>query len=152
MAVLHVDPETERCPNGPDQFVLTDWISTAPFEDLLDLRIETAGQGKAVLHMPFKVKHCQGGGLMHGGALTALADTAVAMAIKSLLPADSHFATIDLRMEFLAPVREGAVRAMAQVTQSGERTYIGSAEVLDRQDQPVARFTSTFKLARKRRS
>jgi len=42
---------------------------------------------------------------MHGGALTALADTAVAMAIKSLLLEGTRFATIKLVMEFLAPVR-----------------------------------------------
>lgn len=150
MAILKVDPETPRRASDPDQFILDRWITTAPFEDLLDLRIESAEHGRSVLRMPFKVKHCQGGGLMHGGALTALADTAVAMAIKSLLPPGTRFATIDLRMEFLAPVDEGEVRASAAVEPSGDRGYTGVALLHDRQQQLVARCNATFKVARKR--
>lgn len=148
MAILKVDPDSERCCSGPEQFILSDWIETAPFEDLLELHIETAEQGYAVLHMPFKVKHCQGGGLLHGGALTTLADTAVAMAIKSLLPAGTRFATVKLEMEFLAPVEQGGVIAEARVEKTGERTFRGTADVIDGQLRPVARFISTFKVAR----
>jgi uncharacterized protein (TIGR00369 family) len=150
MATLTTDPDTERCISAPEQFQLDGWIATAPFEDLLDLSIESAEQGRAVLHMPFKVKHCQGGGLLHGGALTSLADTAVAMAIKSLLPPGTRFATISLQMEFIAPVVEGGVTATAEVRRTGERTFAGEALIRDRQEQPVAKFSSTFKVARSR--
>lgn len=150
MAILKVDPETPRRPSDPEQFLLEGWIATAPFEDLLDLQIESADQGCAVLRMPFKVKHCQGGGLLHGGALTALADTAVAMAIKSLLPPGTRFATIVLQTEFLAPVYEGEVRASASVERTGDRTFSGSALLQDDRQQPVARFSATFKVARNR--
>jgi acyl-CoA thioesterase len=148
MAILTTDREAERCASAAEQFVLEGWIATAPFEDLLDLSIDSAEQGRAVLHMPFKVKHCQGGGLLHGGALTTLADTAVAMAIKSLLPPGTRFATVSLQMEFLAPVAEGTVTATANVSRTGERTFAGEALVCDRHEQPVARFVSTFKVAR----
>lgn len=88
---------------------------------------------------------------MHGGALTTLADTAVAMAIKSLLPESARFATIKLEMEFLAPVRQGGVSAEARVAKTGERTYRGTATVTDEQQRPVARFISSFKVARNHR-
>lgn len=86
-------------------FELPDWIACAPFEEYLGMKIEEAKDGRALLTMPFKVKLAQGKGLMHGGAVTPLADTAVAMAIKSLLPEDTHFATVELGLRFHAPVR-----------------------------------------------
>ncbi len=71
---------------GPHRVRLEQWISCAPFERLLNMEIVEAKDGHAVLTMPFFYDLAQGAGLMHGGALVSLADTAVVMAIKSLLP------------------------------------------------------------------
>jgi uncharacterized protein (TIGR00369 family) len=131
---------------APLPFELPGWIVCSPFEEYLGMRIETAKDGHAVLKMPFTVKLAQGKGLMHGGAVTALADTAVAMAIKSLLPEDTHFATIELGMRFHAPVRGGVVRAVANVTGRDERTIKGEAEVFDEDGVKVATFTSVFRV------
>src|SRR5512136_469195 len=94
---------------APLPFELPAWIACAPFEEYLGMRIEEAKEGRAVLTMPFRVKLAQGKGLMHGGAVTALADTAVAMAIKSVMPEGTHFATVALELKFHAPVKSGTV-------------------------------------------
>ena len=98
--------------------------------------------------MSFKVKHAQGKGLMHGGAVTALADTAVAMAIKSLLPEDTHFATVELNLQFHAPIRSGTVRAVAVAAFRAERTIEGEAEVFSEEGVKAATFRSVFKVKR----
>jgi acyl-CoA thioesterase len=130
----------------PLPFELPAWIAPAPFEEYLEMRIEEAGEGRAVLSMPFKVKHAQGKGLMHGGAVTALADTAVAMAIKSLLPEDTHFATVELGLQFHAPIRSGTVRAVAAVTAREDRTIRGEAEVYSEDGVKAATFRSVFRV------
>jgi acyl-CoA thioesterase len=140
--------EEPMAEGAPLPFELPGWIACAPFEEYLGMRIEEAGEGRAILTMPFKVKLAQGKGLMHGGAVTALADTAVAMAIKSLLPEDSHFATVALDLKFHAPVRGGTVRAEARVTERDERNIRGEAEVFDEHGVKVATFTSHFKVKR----
>lgn len=132
----------------PLPFELPAWIAVAPFEEYLGMRIEEAAGGRAVLTMPFKVMHAQGKGLMHGGAVTALADTAVAMAIKSVLPEGSHFATVELSLAFHAPVREGRVRAEARIAAREERTICGEAEVFSEDGTKVATFRSVFKVKR----
>ncbi len=134
---------------APLPFELPQWIACAPFEEYLGMRIEEAKDGRATLTMPFRVKLAQGKGLMHGGAVTALADTAVAIAIKSLLPEDSHFATVALDLKVQAPVRGGTVRAEARVTERDERNIKGEAEVFDEKGTKVATFTSHFKVKRK---
>jgi uncharacterized protein (TIGR00369 family) len=148
---LLVDGNDLRQP-GECQFELEAWIDTAPFEELVGLRIEEAGEGRARLSLPFSVKLANGGGVMHGGAMATLADTAVAMAIKSLLPPGSHFATIELSMEFLAPVQAGTVVAHAMVSGPEGRLFRGKCELFGDQGQVFARFASVFKVARSRAS
>jgi len=134
---------------APLPFELPAWIACAPFEEFLGMRIEEAVEGRAVLTMPFKVKLAQGKGLMHGGAVTALADTAVAMAIKSLLPEDTNFVTTELALKFHAPIHGGTVRAVAAATREDERTLRGIAEVFDGNGVKAATFTSVFRVKRR---
>jgi acyl-CoA thioesterase len=123
------------------------WISCAPFERLLNINIIEAGDGQAVLSMPFLIDYAQGGGLMHGGALVSLADTAVVMAIKSIIPALSHFATIALEAKYLLPVKKGIVTAEARVVYREGRILKGQAILYDDENRAVMEFTSTFKMA-----
>jgi acyl-CoA thioesterase len=135
---------------GPHHFAMEGWISCAPFERLLRMKIVEASEGKATLIMPFLIDFAQGAGFLHGGALVSLADTAVVMAIKSTLPPQTHFATISLETRFLRPVRQGVVTARAQVTDRGEDILRGQATLLDEDGRPVLEFSSTFKIARDR--
>jgi uncharacterized protein (TIGR00369 family) len=127
-------------------FKLPEWIAVAPFEEFLGMKIEEAEKGKALLTMPFKAALCQGKGLMHGGAVVALADTALAMAIKSLLPEDTDFVTISMGLEFHAPVRSGTVRAEASVTERNDRNIEGITEIWTNEGIKAATFKATFRI------
>ncbi len=142
---IYEEPMTE---GAPLSFELPAWIACAPFEEYLGMRIDEAADGRAVLTMPFKVKLAQGKGLMHGGAVNALADTAVAMAIKSILPEDTHFATVEMSMKFHAPVKGGMVKAIARIAEQDGRSIRGEAEVFDGKGVKVASFMSVFRVKR----
>lgn len=133
----------------PLPFTLPEWIATAPFEEYLGMRIEEARDGRAVLSMPFRAALCQGAGLMHGGAVTSLADTALAMAIKSLLPEGTNFVTIEMTLTFHAPVRWGTVKALAQVTRRTERDIAGEVEVITEEGVKAATFRAVFRVKRR---
>ena len=133
---------------GPHRFEMMGWISCAPFERLLNMTIVTAAKGRATLTMPFLKEYAQGAGLMHGGALVSLADTAVVMAIKSIIEPQTHFATTCLQSQFLRPVKKGLITARARITDRDGRTLHGRATVFDDLDQPVLEFTSTFRIAK----
>ncbi len=133
---------------GPHQFEMEAWISCAPFERLLHMEIVEASDGRATLTMPFLVDLAQGAGIMHGGALVSLADTAVVMAIKSLAPVQTHFATISLESKFLYPVKQGVVTARAKVIKQEGRILHGQATVYNEEEKPVLEFSSTFKVAK----
>ncbi|MFP4428204.1 MAG: PaaI family thioesterase, partial [Desulfovermiculus sp.] len=122
----------------------------APFESLLHMQIHRAKNGSATLSMPFLPQFAQGAGLMHGGALVSLADTALAMAIKSLLPPGTHFGTVEAHTRFLAPVRQGTVTAKAEITHRQDRELNGHADVVDEQGRNVLYFEAKFKQAKER--
>lgn len=143
---LYSDPDEPRQPEVV-QFELEEWIDSSPFERLLGVQILRAEEGQAHLSLPFTLKLSNGGGVMHGGALTSLADTAVAMAIKSLLAPGTVFATTDLSMKFVAPVFEGQVHAYARVQATGVRTFSGECELLGEADEVYAHLTTVFKVA-----
>ena len=124
------------------------WISTAPFERLLNMTIDEAADGQATLSMPFYREYANGAGLMHGGALVSLADTAVVMAIKTLLEPGSHFATIKMEVSFHHPVKKGMVTAKAKVVSQVERIIEGRVTVFDDDGRGVMEYATTFKIAR----
>ena len=133
---------------GPHKFDMEGWISCAPFERLLHMEIVEASDGRATLTMPFLIDLAQGAGLLHGGALVSLADTAVVMAIKSLLSPQTHFATVSLESKFLYPVKQGVVTARAKVIKQEGRILQGQATVYNEEEKPVLEFFSTFKVAK----
>jgi acyl-CoA thioesterase len=147
MARLTIDGDELR-QSQQTQFELDGWIDTAPFEDLVGLKIEEAVAGRAVLTVLFRVKLAMGDGFMHGGAITTLADTAVAMAIKSLLPPGTVFATTELTTRFFAPVKQGLVTATAVVRGPEGRSFFGEAGITDEFGTEVAHFSSVFRVAR----
>lgn len=136
--------------DAPVPFVLPEWIALAPFEEYLGMRIVEAAAGSAVLSMPFLAAHCQGMGLMHGGAVVSLADTALAIAIKTVLPEGSQFATVDMGLQFHAPVRWGCLKAHARITDRNERDINGEVELITEDGVKAATFRALFKVRRPR--
>jgi acyl-CoA thioesterase len=140
--------QTDGPATGPHRFEMKAWISCAPFERLLHMEILKASDGQATLNMPFLIDLAQGGGLMHGGALVSLADTAVVMAIKSVIPPHTHFGTIACDVKYFLPVKKGVVTARAKVIERDGRILKGRAVVYDEEERAVMEFNSTFKIAR----
>ena len=152
MKYLNINPdhphESGTPRTGPHKVQMDAWISAAPFERLLGMEILEAENGHALLTMPVLYDFVQGGGLLHGGALVSLADTAVAMAIKSILPPQTHFGTISMESTFLSPVRQGIITARAHAKILEDRVLKGEATILDEAQKMVMVFTSIFNVAK----
>ncbi|MBC8032165.1 MAG: PaaI family thioesterase [Pyrinomonadaceae bacterium] len=106
-------------------------LHTVPFAKLLELELEEVGTGTATLAVNVRSDLTQNRGIVHGGALAALIDTATAFAILSLLPPRERVTTVDLTISYLRPVSRGRLRAVAKVVRAGRRLFVVSAEVFD---------------------
>ena len=85
-------------------------LATVPFAKLLGIELEDVAPGTATLGFDIRDDLKQNNGVVHGGAIASLIDTATAFAIISLLPPDEQATTADLTISYLRPLtkREGS--------------------------------------------
>ncbi|HEY4025404.1 MAG TPA: PaaI family thioesterase, partial [Candidatus Dormibacteraeota bacterium] len=69
------------------------------------------------------------GTIVHGGAVAALADMALASAGATLNADGQTLATVDLKVDFLQPARPGTMLARGQVRRRTRRLCFASASV-----------------------
>ena len=94
---------------------------------------------------------CTSAGLLHGGAVMALADTAGgALAFANLPEGAAGTSTIESKTNFLRGVRSGTVRAQARVLHAGGTTIVVETEVRDDAGKLVAKTTQTQAVLRPR--
>ncbi len=86
---------------------------------------------------------CTAGGVLHGGVLMSLADTAGAVCAFLNLPAGARTVTIESKTNFLGAVRSGDVVARARPLHVGKTTIVVETDVLDESGRRVARTTQT---------
>ncbi len=86
---------------------------------------------------------CTSGGLLHGGVVMALADSAGALCAFLSLPEGAGTATIESKTNFLGAVRDGTVTATARPLHVGSSTIVVETEVRDGTDRLVAKVTQT---------
>jgi uncharacterized protein (TIGR00369 family) len=96
----------------------------SPFNRLLGIQLESAGDGHAVVLLPVREDHVGDPRrpALHGGVLSSLIDTAGGAAAWSALPAGESVSTVDLMVDFLEPGRlAGPLRAEAELVRKGNR-------------------------------
>jgi 1,4-dihydroxy-2-naphthoyl-CoA hydrolase len=122
----------------------TDLVHRAmPLTATLGMTCEEWTPTRVVLALDHRPDLCTAGGLMHGGAVMALADAAGGGAAHLNRPDDAAgTSTIESKTNFLGPVREGGVRATATVLHRGRSTIVVETEVRQA-DRLVAKTTQT---------
>jgi uncharacterized protein (TIGR00369 family) len=115
-----------------------------PFLAFMGIRQEEIKEGYARFRMAIRPKYLQGAGLVQGGIMVALADETIAHAIMSLLKENEGLTTVELKSNFLAPVKDGDLIAEATVFQKGKSIIIGDCLIKDNQGRAVLRCTATF--------
>jgi uncharacterized protein (TIGR00369 family) len=94
---------------------------------------------------------CTAAGLLHGGAVMALADTAGgALAFANLPEGATGTSTIESKTNFLRGVRAGTVTAQARVLHAGGTTIVVETEIRDAAGKLVAKTTQTQAVLRPR--
>jgi uncharacterized protein (TIGR00369 family) len=110
---------------------LREAINEVPYAQLLGINFEDATRGAATMSLSARPELERFGGIMHGGALASLADTASAFAVLSTLDPAEQTVTVDLTLHYLRPATGGKLTAHARVLRAGRRVATVSVEVFD---------------------
>jgi acyl-CoA thioesterase len=119
---------------------------------LFGFQLEVAEPGRAVVLLRVRSKHRQVHGVVHGGILAALADTAAGVACYMLLPRGTRLATIEMKINYLEPVEKGTILAEARVLRKGRTTAVAECDVRDTAGLLVAKALLTFSIGSRERT
>jgi uncharacterized protein (TIGR00369 family) len=88
-------------------------------------------------------RHANPMGTLHGGILCDIADAAMGMAYAGTLDQNETFTTLELKINFLKPVRTERLVATGRVVKGGRTVGLVECDVLDDKEHLVARASST---------
>jgi uncharacterized protein (TIGR00369 family) len=119
-------------------------LETVPFGKLLGVKLENIKPGVATLSLEIRDDFMQNNGVVHGGVIASLIDTATAFSIIPLLAKDEKITTVDLTITYLRPVISGTIQATAKVLREGGRVIVTSADVRDADGNLASTALSTY--------
>jgi uncharacterized protein (TIGR00369 family) len=119
-------------------------LGSVPYAHLLGIELEDIGEGVATLGLDVRKDLMQNHGVVHGGAIASLIDTAMAFAIITLLAPREKVTTVDLTVNYLRPLTEGRITAKARVVRAGRRLFVVSADVFREDGRLASTALSTY--------
>jgi uncharacterized protein (TIGR00369 family) len=119
----------------------------SPFYQLLGMKVLEIQDGTCRIEMPFRKKLTHPYGIVHGGAIASLADSAVAMALISLVKPTDRITTIEFKINFFVPFSRGKLMAKAKVIYRGSKTAVGDVEVRNEKRKLMAKVIATYNIA-----
>ena len=115
-----------------------------PYVGLLGFEFVRAGRGSATFAVDVREELTRMGGILHGGAVVSLLDTAAAFAVHTVIEPEARTVTVDLTVHFLRPASAGRIEAEACLLRQGRRVCILSVEARDTRAEIVATATMTY--------
>jgi uncharacterized protein (TIGR00369 family) len=119
-------------------------FSAVPFAHLLGIELGEMKRGAATLHLEVRDELRQNNGVIHGGVVASLADTAAAFAILTLLKPTETTTTIDLTVHYLRPLLRGTISARACVVRAGRRVLVISIDIFNEDKSLAATALTSF--------
>lgn len=128
------------------------FIEAIPHSRALGMHLQSLGAGRVVMTMPYDLRFVgdPATGVLHGGAVSALMDTASGAAVMCHPAAPASTATLDLRIDYFRAATPGqTITARAEcyhVTRSVAFVRVTATD--EDESRPVAAATGAFTLDR----
>ena len=114
-----------------------------PAATRIGMRLVSFGPGEAVVELDADASHANPMGTVQGGILAAIADAAMGWAYMTTLGEGESYATLEIKTNFLRPVRAGRVSARARVRNAGRTVGLVECEVTTADGKVAAYAVST---------
>ncbi|HKE81366.1 MAG TPA: PaaI family thioesterase [Solirubrobacteraceae bacterium] len=123
---------------NPDQF-----LALMPFAVQLGIELDAAAPEEVRGRLAWAPERCTAAGVLHGGALMALADSLGGVCAYLNLPAGAQTTTITSSTSFMRAVREGEVTAVARPLHAGRSVIVVQTDLTDGAGKRVAQVTQS---------
>jgi uncharacterized protein (TIGR00369 family) len=118
-------------------------FASVPYAEFLGLELCEIKSGEVSVCLDVREELKQNQGVVHGGAVASLIDTASAFAILTKLAPDERVTTTDLTIHYLRPITGGRLIARGRIIRGGRRMFVVSVEV-DNESRLVATAVTSY--------
>jgi uncharacterized protein (TIGR00369 family) len=115
-----------------------------PLHDLLGFTAVESETGRLVLAAEVRPELCNRRGVLHGGVLSALADSALGGAVVAGIAPEEWCATLQISVQFVNGARRGPLRAEGRMVRRGRRVAFAAGEIRDADGEVVATAQGTW--------
>jgi uncharacterized protein (TIGR00369 family) len=130
--------------NGGTLEELRDRLAASPFHTWAGMEVVEASPGEVTVAMVVEDRHVNLQGLVHGGMLAILADTACGLSIRSAMEPGRLHVTADLDIHFLGPARPGTLYGRGTAVKIGRSLAFAEASIEDAAGTLLAKAQSRF--------
>ena len=115
----------------------------------LGLKLVETGEGTAVVEMATTENMANHSGVVHGGMISTLADSAMGRSLRTLSLGVVRAMSFDLKLNFINAAKVGeTLRATGHVIHAGRRTVVAECRVDGSDGRLVATASATFAVTR----
>lgn len=121
-------------------------LPAAPIASHMAMDLTGVEEGSVTFTCHPDASHYNPIGMVHGGLVATLLDSALGCATHTTLPAGTGYTSIEIKVNFLRPVtsQSGPLTCTGTVTKAGRRVAFAEGEVLDNQNRAVATATGSL--------
>jgi len=119
-------------------------FASVPYAKFLGLELGDMTAGEVSVHLRVRDELLQNLGVVHGGAVASLIDTASAFAVLSQIELHERVTTTDLTIHYLRPITSGRMTARARVVRGGRRLFVLAVDVTDEHERLVATAVTSY--------
>ncbi len=110
----------------------------------MSMRLVRIALDKAIIELKTGRCHLQPYGIVHGGVIATVIDTATFWSVYMRLPEGAGLVNIDLKLNYLKPVENGRLIAEGRTIRSGKSISYAETSVLNEKRELIAHGTSTL--------
>ncbi len=123
---------------------VTKIVNQSPYFSLLSMKIKDLKWGFSLLEVQLEEKHLQPFGNVHGGVMASVVDAATFWATFPQVENGLGLTTVEIKVNYLAPVRKGELIAEGRCIKMGKTLALGEAFVRGEGERLIAHGTSTM--------
>ena len=101
------------------------------FNGLVGLQFVDGGEGFAKIRLPVRPEVLQPWGTVHGGAVATLLDVTGGVGAHLSYPRGTRLVTVEMKINYIAPLGEGALVAQSEMLHRGRRTTVWKVQAVD---------------------
>ena len=133
-------------PNSEYSREIISIVNSSPYPSHMSMRLTSLELDRATVKLEIGNCHLQPYGIVHGGVLSTLIDTATFWSVFMRIPEDAGLVNIDLKLNYLQAVQSGRLITEGYAIRSGRSISYAEAKVFNEDNELIAHGTSTLKI------